>query len=171
MIFNQNSCLMRFLLTIKTMEQQNFATMAPIKGHFKNGLKKPRNNHFPPNQNYFPKRNSHPKSKNLVQQQNICSRSSHQSSFQQNPTQQSFSSSMQAPCHICGKTNHNALDCFHRIDYSYHGRYLPNLLKWWPITILLMKMALSMLIVEPTSILLMIWLISLFRRLMVALKQ
>jgi hypothetical protein len=35
-------------------------------------------------------------------------------------------SSARAPCQICGKTNHNALDCFHRMDYSYQGRHPPN---------------------------------------------
>jgi hypothetical protein len=30
-----------------------------------------------------------------------------------------------APCQICGKTSHQALDCFHRMDYSYQGRHPP----------------------------------------------
>jgi len=29
------------------------------------------------------------------------------------------------PCQICGKTSHQALDCFHRMDYSYQGRHPP----------------------------------------------
>jgi hypothetical protein len=30
-----------------------------------------------------------------------------------------------APCQICGKTSHQALDCFHRMDFSYQGRHPP----------------------------------------------
>jgi hypothetical protein len=29
-------------------------------------------------------------------------------------------------CQICGKTSHQALDCFHMMDYSYHGRHPPT---------------------------------------------
>ena len=42
---------------------------------------------------------------------------------QTQPFTSSKPSSARAPCQICGKTNHNALDCFHRMDYSYQGRY------------------------------------------------
>jgi hypothetical protein len=31
-----------------------------------------------------------------------------------------------APCQICGKTSHQALDCFHRMDFSYQGRHPPS---------------------------------------------
>jgi transposase InsO family protein len=53
------------------------------------------------------------------------------SSFQKNPasnfTPQSFktSPSTRAPCQICGKTSHTALDCFHMMDYAYQGRHPP----------------------------------------------
>jgi transposase InsO family protein len=30
------------------------------------------------------------------------------------------------PCQICGKRNHQALDCFHRMDYAYQGRHPPS---------------------------------------------
>ena len=30
------------------------------------------------------------------------------------------------PCQICGKTNHQALDFFHRMDCSYQGRHPPS---------------------------------------------
>jgi hypothetical protein len=30
------------------------------------------------------------------------------------------------PCQICGKTSHQALDCFHRMDYAYQGRHPPS---------------------------------------------
>jgi transposase InsO family protein len=29
-------------------------------------------------------------------------------------------------CQICGKNNHQALDCYHRMDYSYQGRHPPS---------------------------------------------
>lgn len=31
-----------------------------------------------------------------------------------------------SPCQICGKSNHWALDCYHRMDYSYQGRHPPS---------------------------------------------
>jgi len=38
----------------------------------------------------------------------------------------SSQSSHKTPCQICGKTSHQALDCFHMMDYSYQGRHSPN---------------------------------------------
>jgi hypothetical protein len=29
-------------------------------------------------------------------------------------------------CQICGKNNHTALDCYHRMDYSFQGRHPPS---------------------------------------------
>ncbi|KAJ0038478.1 hypothetical protein Pint_24053 [Pistacia integerrima] len=29
------------------------------------------------------------------------------------------------PCQICGKPNHQALDCYHRMDFTYQGRHPP----------------------------------------------
>jgi hypothetical protein len=34
-------------------------------------------------------------------------------------------SSSRPPCQIYGKTSHQALDCFHRMDYAYQGRHPP----------------------------------------------
>jgi hypothetical protein len=36
-----------------------------------------------------------------------------------------FQPSARPPCQICGKTSHQALDCFHRMDHSYQGRHPP----------------------------------------------
>jgi hypothetical protein len=36
-----------------------------------------------------------------------------------------LSSAPSIPCQICGKLNHLALDCFHRMDYSFQGRRPP----------------------------------------------
>jgi hypothetical protein len=34
--------------------------------------------------------------------------------------------SIPVPCQICGKNYHNALDCFHRMDYAYQGQHPPS---------------------------------------------
>ncbi|KAJ0077218.1 hypothetical protein Patl1_35259 [Pistacia atlantica] len=36
-----------------------------------------------------------------------------------------FFSHSKAPCQIYGKTNHQALDCYHWMDFSYQGRHPP----------------------------------------------
>ncbi|KAA8547071.1 hypothetical protein F0562_003500 [Nyssa sinensis] len=40
------------------------------------------------------------------------------------PNNSLFSNS-KPPCQICGKNNHQALDCYHRMDFSYQGRHPP----------------------------------------------
>jgi hypothetical protein len=41
--------------------------------------------------------------------------------------QQPFSNSpSRVPCQICGRTNHLALDCYHRMDYSFQGKFPPT---------------------------------------------
>jgi hypothetical protein len=40
-----------------------------------------------------------------------------------------FSSAPRVPCQICGKLNHIALDCFHRMDYAFQGRQPPSSLQ------------------------------------------
>lgn len=43
-----------------------------------------------------------------------------------NSTSNSFNRPVtRPPCQICGKSGHQALDCFHRMDYSYQGRHPP----------------------------------------------
>jgi hypothetical protein len=46
---------------------------------------------------------------------------------QQQPqhTTSNLSTSTRAPCQICEKSSHQALDCFHRMNYSYQGRHPP----------------------------------------------
>ncbi|KAF5447742.1 hypothetical protein F2P56_033269 [Juglans regia] len=39
---------------------------------------------------------------------------------------QNFSNTSRPSCQICGKTSHTAIDCFHRMDYSYQGRHPPS---------------------------------------------
>jgi hypothetical protein len=36
-----------------------------------------------------------------------------------------FLNTTQAPCQICGKSSHQALDCFHRMNYSFQGKHPP----------------------------------------------
>jgi hypothetical protein len=50
-----------------------------------------------------------------------------------NPTHQQAHPYVNAPqgptrpaCQICGKHNHSALDCYHRMDYSFQGRHPPS---------------------------------------------
>jgi len=33
---------------------------------------------------------------------------------------------LRAPCQICGKISHQALDCYHRMDHAYQGRHPPS---------------------------------------------
>ena len=40
-----------------------------------------------------------------------------------NPIQ---SSNPKPCCQICNRTGHTALDCYHRMDYSYQGRHPPS---------------------------------------------
>jgi hypothetical protein len=40
-----------------------------------------------------------------------------------------FTTGSRTPCQICGKTSHQALDCFHRMDYSFQGRRPPSQLQ------------------------------------------
>lgn len=42
-----------------------------------------------------------------------------------NPAESNFSKPPRAPCQICGKTSHQALDSFHRMDFTYQGRNPP----------------------------------------------
>jgi hypothetical protein len=35
-------------------------------------------------------------------------------------------SESRAPCQICGKTNHLAIDCYYRMDYAFQGRNPPS---------------------------------------------
>jgi hypothetical protein len=37
----------------------------------------------------------------------------------------SFVSPNRPPFQICGKNNHQALDCYHRIDFAYQGCHPP----------------------------------------------
>jgi hypothetical protein len=36
-----------------------------------------------------------------------------------------FSPSTKPPCQICGKLSHQALDCYHRMDFAFQGRHPP----------------------------------------------
>jgi hypothetical protein len=37
----------------------------------------------------------------------------------------SFSSPNRPPCQICGKLSHQALDCYHRMDFAFQGKHPP----------------------------------------------
>jgi transposase InsO family protein len=38
----------------------------------------------------------------------------------------SIFSTNRPPCQICGKTSHQALDCYHRMDFTFQGRHPPS---------------------------------------------
>ena len=37
-----------------------------------------------------------------------------------------FSLTNRVPCQICGRISHQALDSYHRMDFSYQGRHPPS---------------------------------------------
>jgi hypothetical protein len=43
-----------------------------------------------------------------------------------NPVESNLSKPPRTPCQICGKTSHQALDCFHMMDFTYQGRHPPS---------------------------------------------
>jgi hypothetical protein len=38
----------------------------------------------------------------------------------------SYQPNFRIPCQICGKISHQAIDCFHRMNYAYQGRHPPT---------------------------------------------
>jgi hypothetical protein len=50
---------------------------------------------------------------------------SHNSSINPNPSSIAPPPRQYSPCQICGKSSHRALDCYHRMDYSYQGHHPP----------------------------------------------
>lgn len=50
---------------------------------------------------------------------------SEHSSASQGNLENLFSITNRLPCQICGEPSQNALDCFHRMDYSYQCRHPP----------------------------------------------
>jgi hypothetical protein len=45
--------------------------------------------------------------------------------FSNNQNSHNLNNPNRVPCQIYGTTSHQALDCFHRMDYSYQGRHPP----------------------------------------------
>jgi hypothetical protein len=92
----------RFVPQQKFTSQQRFSPQQkfPPRNFSQNQFSSPRN--FPQNQ-FSPKLNAPNTQGNL----------------------DPFSTSNRVPCQICGKINHQALDCYHRMDYSFQGRHPP----------------------------------------------
>jgi len=68
------------------------------------------------NQSHFPTGNQQPApvmNRNPVHQQT-------------NPEMNTTQGPLRTACQICGRNNHSALDCFHRMDYSFQGRHPPG---------------------------------------------
>jgi hypothetical protein len=68
----------------------------------------------------MPKHHGPPKSSSLPSHH----RPSHR--IPQHKTPPAPFNSTRPPCQICGKSNHQALDCYHRMDYSFQGRHPPS---------------------------------------------
>jgi hypothetical protein len=101
-----------------TSDATNFALfMQKQHGSFKPGFSSNRKMKNPPFNKFSP-RSGPPKSFNNFGGQNSPQQ-------QAAPKQHgfTFNNSNRVPCQICGKTNHQALDCFHRMDYSFQGRH------------------------------------------------
>jgi hypothetical protein len=45
---------------------------------------------------------------------------------QANPEMNATQGPLRAACQICGRNNHNALDCYHLMDYSFQRRHPPG---------------------------------------------
>jgi hypothetical protein len=71
---------------------------------------------------FFPKRHHPPLCTNYSQKPNYHAFPGPRGSTPQ-PTSTTLLS--HPPCQICGKTSHQAPDCFHHIDYAYQGRHPP----------------------------------------------
>lgn len=97
-------------------ENSNFALFVQRQGN-SHGNKKFKNQ-YPPK--FSPRSNT---SKPTIRMNPATKQPSSQGQGNSGP---SFNSSTRPPCQICGKTNHQALDCFHRMDYSYQGRHPPT---------------------------------------------
>jgi hypothetical protein len=70
----------------------------------------------------FPKKHHPPLCTNYSQKPNY-----HASPGPRGSTPQPMSTTplSRPPCQICGKTSHQAPDCFHHMDYAYQGRHPP----------------------------------------------
>uniref|UniRef100_A0A2N9H8F5 Integrase catalytic domain-containing protein n=1 Tax=Fagus sylvatica TaxID=28930 RepID=A0A2N9H8F5_FAGSY len=65
----------------------------------------------------------------------------HSNAFTQGNAQ--FSNN-QPMCQICGKIGHQALDCYHRMDFAYQGRHPPVSLQQWHLLLMLLKLKLDL---------------------------
>jgi hypothetical protein len=104
------------------------------RGHFQNQFHGPRQHHFlsntqQPAQHHFPRQpHRFPQQQTPFPQQQL-SHKQHQfwspPSFS-SPSQFFNGNSSKSPCQICGKSNHRAADCYHRMDYAYQSGHPPS---------------------------------------------
>jgi hypothetical protein len=118
-LFTQRTGTRPHQLNLKGKMPQQFTSRFQTRGQ---------NPRFSPNGNN--QRPSMPFNHNNSRNPNFqIGESSHQAagSTLNNPAAESNPSKPpRAPCQICGKTSHQALDCFHRMDFSYQGRHPPT---------------------------------------------
>jgi hypothetical protein len=110
--------LLNFEMMVNIHRQQN----EPEVGNFALYSQKSKNSNFRGNSS---SKFSKP---NQSQMQSFRPHGPHQ---KQNPQQRSNLASSsnflsKPPCQICGKNGHQALDCFHRMDFAYQGRHPPS---------------------------------------------
>jgi hypothetical protein len=127
------------------LQNQQHSALTPETGIFALYSKQgqPNHNHLNSTRNRFNSRFSpkpHPRSQHFSQQFSPRNASAypaknnttpHQSRTSTNTNQWENSNlnSDQPPrpaCQICGKHGHNALNCYHRMDYTYQGRHPPT---------------------------------------------
>jgi hypothetical protein len=77
-----------------------------------------------PNQHLHPPQQQRPNFPNSNTRGIPPAASPRQNGKSYSPNSQFFNTN-RAPCQICGKTNHQALDCYRRMDFSFQGRHPP----------------------------------------------
>jgi len=116
-------------------DASTFALFAHKTGphNFKKGPYQSNNRQQPYNNNNYAKPNGFPAFRSQQGNHSSGAPRFSNSGFSNNKTSQNSSpnnssnptNSNRAPCQICGKSSHQALDCFHRMNYSYQGRHPP----------------------------------------------
>jgi hypothetical protein len=56
----------------------------------------------------------------------IASNMNQHAQVKSNSNNSQFFTTNRSPCQICGKSSHQALDCYHRMDFAYQGRHPPS---------------------------------------------
>jgi hypothetical protein len=86
--------------------------------------------HIPGSHQYSPNFKQHQNGPPFFQQYPMAQSTSTMPAFRRPnppfPTNTGSSFNPRVPCQICGRLNHSALDCFHRMNFSFQGRHPPS---------------------------------------------